>query len=165
MHSPGEEIDRPSAARVRRMSAAHVPQAHAILKESPEASIWSTESLLESIGTGFGWVAERDGSAAGLVIGFVIGRLVADQFEILNLAVERASRRRGIATQLVKAMLEDAWGAAARQAFLEVRASNEGAIALYARLGFRVWGRRVKYYRNPVEDALLLVSHNGEKKS
>ena len=95
----------------------------------------------------------------------MIGRLVADQFEILNLAVERDSRRRGIATQLVQAMLEDARGTTARQAFLEVRASNEGAIALYARLGFRVWGRRIKYYRNPREDALLLVWHNGEKKS
>ena len=147
------------------MSAEDVPRAHAILKESPEASIWSTGSLLESIATGFGWVAEGDGPAAGLVIGFVIGRLVADQFEILNLAVERASRRRGIATQLVRAMLEDAQGAAARQVFLEVRTSNEGAIALYARLGFRVWGRRVKYYRDPVEDALMLVWHNSGEES
>ena len=49
----------------------------------------------------------------------------------------------------------------AQQAYLEVRASNHAAIALYTRLGFRVCGRRPNYYRDPEEDAVLvLVLHN-----
>jgi ribosomal-protein-alanine N-acetyltransferase len=44
-----------------------------------------------------------------------------------------------------------------------VRASNAGGIAFYARMGFRECGRRPNYYRDPMEDAVLLVSHREEK--
>lgn len=162
MHPPGEEIKRSAVTTVRRMSAADVLCVHAILKESPEASIWSTESLLETIAPGFAWVAEGGAGIAGSAIGFVVGQLVADEFEILNLAVGKAFRRLGIATQLVSVALNDARAASVRQTFLEVRASNGGAVALYTGLGFRVCGRRAKYYRDPVEDALLLVLHKDE---
>lgn len=164
MHPPdaGEEIKRTAVTTVRRMCATDVSRVHAILKESPEASMWSRESLLETIALGFAWVAEREAGIAGSAIGFVVGRLVADELEILNLAVGKAFRRQGIATQLVGVALSDARAARVRQTFLEVRASNGGAIALYARLGFRVCGRRAKYYREPVEDALLLVLHKDE---
>ena len=82
--------------------------------------------------------AELDGRVAGILI----GRVAADEFEILNLAVGETSRRRGVATQLVSAALEFARTSGARQAYLEVRASNEGGIAFYTRLGFQVCGRR-----------------------
>jgi ribosomal-protein-alanine N-acetyltransferase len=98
-------------------------------------------------------VAELGGSFAGILI----GRVAADEFEVLNLAVAKARRRRGVATQLVEVALEDARIAGARQTYLEVRASNKGGIALYERLGFRVCGRRPNYYRDPIEDAILLV--------
>lgn len=163
MHPAGEEMKRSAVATLRRMCPADAVPAQSILKESPEASIWSTESLLESIAAGFSRVAEPREGVPGLLAGFVIGRPVADEFEILNLAVAKAFRRRGIATQLVSATLNEAAVAHARQVFLEVRASNQGAIALYMRLGFRVCGRRPNYYRDPLEDALLLVWHNAEK--
>jgi ribosomal-protein-alanine N-acetyltransferase len=126
-----------------------------ILEESPEASIWSRESLLESATQGIGWAAELDGGVAGILV----GRVAADEFEILNLAVGKSFRRRGVATQLVSAALGYARTAGARQAYLEVRASNEGGIAFYTGMGFRVCGRRPSYYRNPAEDGVLLVLH------
>jgi ribosomal-protein-alanine N-acetyltransferase len=135
------------------MSASDVSAALSILKESPEASIWTRESLLDSANRRNAWVAELGGSFAGILI----GRVAADEFEVLNLAVAKARRRRGVATQLVEVALEDARIAGARQAYLEVRASNKGGIALYERLGFRVCGRRPNYYRDPIEDAILLV--------
>lgn len=165
MHFAGEETKRSPAATPRRMCNEDVPQAHSILRKSPEASIWSTESLVDSLAQGFGWVAEQDGRVPGFVVGFVIGRLVADQFEILNLAVEKDFRRKGIGTQLVNCILGDAGGAGARQVFLEVRASNESARALYEQLGFCACGRRPDYYRDPVEDALLLVWHKDRRNS
>jgi ribosomal-protein-alanine N-acetyltransferase len=134
------------------MSASDVSAALSILQESPEAALWSQESLLESAACGFAWTAELDGRVAGLLI----GRAGADEFEILNLAVGRAYRRRGIATQLLAAALEHAQTVGAMKAYLEVRAFNEGAIAFYSRMGFRVSGRRPNYYRNPIEDAVLL---------
>ena len=158
MHSPGEKIDDSSAITVRRMTASDASAAHSILKESPEASIWSKESLLESVSQGIAWAAEVDGRVAGILI----GRVAADEFEILNLAVVNACRRRGIATQLVSSALEYARTSGARRTYLEVRASNAGGIAFYARMGFRECGRRPNYYRDPMEDAVLLVSHAGE---
>jgi ribosomal-protein-alanine N-acetyltransferase len=158
MHSPGEKIEDSPAVTVRRMSASDASAAHSILKESPESSIWSKESLLESVSQGIAWAAELDGRVAGILI----GRVAADEFEILNLAVGKACRRRGIATQLVRSALEQVRAAGARRTYLEVRASNAGGIAFYERMGFRECGRRPNYYRDPLEDAVLLVSHGEE---
>jgi ribosomal-protein-alanine N-acetyltransferase len=158
MPAPNEKVGYPPAVMVRRMSASDACAAHSILNESPEASIWSAESLLESVSQGIAWAAEQDGRAAGILI----GRIAADEFEILNLAVGKASRRRGIATQLVSFALECARRAGARRTYLEVRASNEGGIAFYTRMGFRGCGRRANYYRDPIEDAVLLVLHKEE---
>lgn len=91
--------------------------------------------------------------AAGALRGLVLVRQVADEIEILLVAVEHAARRRGIARALVTAVLAAARGA--RMAFLEVRASNVAAIALYAGLGFVATGRRPRYYENG-EDALSM---------
>ncbi len=114
---------------------------------------------MESVSNGIAWAAELHGSIAGILI----GRVAADEFEILNLAVGKAWRRRGVATKLVGAALAHARTAGAGQAYLDVRASNQGGIAFYERLGFRVCGRRPNYYRNPPEDAVLLVLHINER--
>jgi ribosomal-protein-alanine N-acetyltransferase len=159
MQSRGENISGVSAVAVRRMRESDAFAAISILMESPEASIWSRESLLESASHGVALVAELDCSVAGLLV----GRLAADEFEILNLAVASAQRRRGAATQLVAASLQSARNSGANRVYLEVRASNAVAIAFYARLGFEVCGRRTNYYRDPVEDAVLLVFHNREQ--
>ena len=153
MHAPGEKMGSSPCVTVRRMSASDISAAHSILEESPEASLWSREALLESASLGNAWAAELNGRVAGILI----GRVAADELEILNLAVGKEFRRRGVASQLVKAVLDWSRAEGARQAYLEVRASNEGGIAFYARMGFRACGRRPNYYRDPVEDAILLV--------
>jgi [ribosomal protein S18]-alanine N-acetyltransferase len=153
MQAPGEKISTSPSIAVRTMSAQDVTAALSILEESPEASLWSRESLLESAAQGTAWAADINGCVAGILI----ARAAADELEILNLAVAKSCRRRGVATKLVKFVLQAAHSAGATQAFLEVRASNQGGIALYTRLGFRFLGRRPNYYRNPVEDAALLV--------
>jgi ribosomal-protein-alanine N-acetyltransferase len=135
------------------MSASDIAAVLFILEESPEAAMWSRDSLLEASSLGIAWTAE----IGGLVAGTLIGRAAADEFEILNLAVAKAHRRRGVATRLVGAALESARAVGAAKTYLEVRASNEKAIALYSKLGFRILGRRTKYYRDPEEDAVLLV--------
>jgi ribosomal-protein-alanine N-acetyltransferase len=153
MHAPGEKTGGSSTITVRRMSAQDVTATLSILEECPEASMWSRESLLESAEQGTAWTADLHGRVAGILI----ARAAADELEILNLAIGKACRRQGVATKLVRFVLQEAQSAGATQAFLEVRASNLGGIALYTRLGFRILGRRPNYYRNPVEDAALLV--------
>ena len=78
--------------------------------------------------------------------------------EILNLVVAPPLRRRGLGTLLMEEALRRMVHAGAGRVWLEVRASNLPALALYRRMGFRETGRRLQYYQNPAEDALLLES-------
>jgi [ribosomal protein S18]-alanine N-acetyltransferase len=160
MRPPGEKLRTTIGVRVRPMTSGDVTAAHAVLKECPEASIWSKENLLASASGGIALVAELDGGFAGILI----GRVAADELEIQNLAVGSAWRRRGAATQLVTDAVARALSAGAKQVYLEVRASNEAAIALYTQMGFRECGRRPGYYRDPLEDAVLFVFHNEQQK-
>jgi ribosomal-protein-alanine N-acetyltransferase len=90
------------------------------------------------------------------VLGYVVARAIADEGEILNLAVAPDGRRGGTGRALVTEALRVLGGRGVRDVFLEVRESNAGARALYAAHGFREVGRRPRYYRRPPEDAIIL---------
>jgi ribosomal-protein-alanine N-acetyltransferase len=138
---------------IRKLAASDVPTVLTILQESPEAAAWSQESLLQLASSKpAAWVAEVN----GFPVGFLFGRIAADELEILNMAVAGAHRRKGIGSKLLESALEFSRVAGCMRAYLEVRASNKPAIKVYARSGFLECGRRAHYYRDPVEDALLL---------
>jgi ribosomal-protein-alanine N-acetyltransferase len=88
--------------------------------------------------------------------GFIVSRLIAGELHVNNVAVRAEFRRQGIAAQLLGAVLSWARGRGAGMALLEVREGNQAAQALYSRCGFRIVGRRRGYYRQPLEDALLM---------
>ncbi|MFN9454728.1 MAG: ribosomal protein S18-alanine N-acetyltransferase [Gemmatimonadota bacterium] len=90
------------------------------------------------------------------LLGFVALRTMADEGEILNVAVAPAARRSGVGRALVRHALASAAAAGAFSVFLEVRPSNAAALTLYRSFGFVEVGRRHRYYRAPVEDALVL---------
>ena len=100
-------------------------------------------SLLTSIG-GFGLLA-RDGAATAT--GFILARAIAGEAEILTLAIDPAHRRAGIAAALLTAAIGLAGAAGATTMFLEVAEDNAAALALYAKAGFSLAGRRRGYYR------------------
>ncbi len=137
---------------IRRMLPADVPAVLSILNESPEAALWTAGSLLETASKEGAWVAALDER----VVGFLAGQAAADEFEIANLAVARRYRQRGVGTGLVNAAVAWSRTVGALKTFLEVRASNTGAMAFYTRLGFKFSGRRPKYYQSPEEDAVLM---------
>ena len=92
--------------------------------------------------------------------GFLLGRAVAGEAELLTLAVAPEARRRGLARMLVARFLYQAQLRGADRAFLEVAADNAAAIALYESAGFAPAGRRRGYYRGPYgqrTDALVLA--------
>lgn len=93
---------------------------------------------------------------AGAVVAFSVCWVIFDELHINTLAVAPAARRNGVATALLRHVIAEAAGAGATKATLEVRASNQPALALYERLGFRVGGTRTRYYAKPEEDALIL---------
>lgn len=99
------------------------------------------------------WVAEVDDQVVGAL---VIWR-VLDEAELATLAVRPDFRRRGIARVLLQTALESAYAEGARICQLEVRAGNEAAQKLYESFGFAIVGRRLKYYRDNGEDALLMT--------
>lgn len=89
-------------------------------------------------------------------VAYLIVQRVADEAEILRIGVPPVHRRRGHAGRLLDAFLDWAGGDGIARMFLEVRAGNAAALALYRRAGFRQAGRRPAYYHDPPEDALLL---------
>lgn len=125
-----------------------------ILLEAREAASWSASMVRGVLSSGrvSGFVSEKGGKTTG----FILGREVLDEGEILNLAVISRNRRYGEGTALVKKMLKEFEGRGVFRVFLEVRESNLGAIAFYKRLGFQQVGQRESYYREPTEAALVL---------
>jgi [ribosomal protein S18]-alanine N-acetyltransferase len=97
-------------------------------------------------------------TAAQPVAGFIAFWRVLDEMHINNVAIDPALRRQGLG----RLLLSEALGAAAamgiRHATLEVRRSNEPAVALYRALGFQQVAVRSAYYSHPVEDALVLAA-------
>jgi ribosomal-protein-alanine N-acetyltransferase len=100
-------------------------------------------------------VAADEANAANLC-GFVIARCGVDEWEIENVVVAREQQRRGVGSALVGQLLHEVREAGIASALLEVRPSNTAARRLYEKMGFSVAGRRPGYYREPLEDALLL---------
>ena len=95
---------------------------------------------------------------AGVDDGKLGGYLVCSRYDqvwhLMNIAVDPAARRRGLATRMLEAMLDRAGIDASYT--LEVRTSNAPAIALYERFGFRAAGTRPRYYHDTGEDALIM---------
>jgi ribosomal-protein-alanine N-acetyltransferase len=89
-------------------------------------------------------------------IAYFLAREILGTAEVLNLAVVPEHRGRGLGGLLLDAGLDAVKARGGSEVFLEVRASNTVAQALYAGRGFRMEGRRRGYYRRPDEDALVL---------
>ena len=95
---------------------------------------------------------QKDGS----VVGYCGLYFAADEGEITNVAVHPDWRKRGIADQILDAVLADACERNLAQIFLEVRASNDPAKKLYEKHGFESQGIRKNFYREPKEDAIVM---------
>ncbi|MBV8051356.1 MAG: ribosomal protein S18-alanine N-acetyltransferase [Acidobacteriaceae bacterium] len=93
--------------------------------------------------------------AAGIIQGFIVGRAVGREWEIENIAVANAVRRKGLGLALLNGLIEVVRAQNSEAVFLEVRESNRAARALYEKAGFVGAGRRTRYYRNPDEDAMI----------
>jgi [ribosomal protein S18]-alanine N-acetyltransferase len=117
---------------------------------------WSANSFRALFGNPIvHFVVAEDRSTARLV-GYLVMWFVVDESEIANLAVSEDARRAGVGARLLDHALTAARERRSAVVFLEVRESNAAARALYASRGFEIAGRRAKYYRKPVEDALVL---------
>ena len=133
------------------------------IEQTSGLSPWGWDAYhreLQSSDRGLMWVARLEIKSVGArsLAGYVVGRLVADELHINNIAVRQEFRRTGIARALLSRVLTEAKGFRAARAFLEVRAGNTAAQALYENCGFCAVGRRRNYYSNPPEDALIMTA-------
>lgn len=139
--------------RIRKLEPRDIEGVLAIQRESPEIAQW-TASDYESAARGemAAWVAE---DARGIA-GFLVARLLVQETEILNLAVRPDARRRGVGSKLLSEAADWSKIVRAERILLEVRASNLAAQRFYEGHGFGRAGRRLGYYTNPREDAVVL---------
>jgi ribosomal-protein-alanine N-acetyltransferase len=150
--------------RIRGAEAADVAGVVALERGIAEAPHWSDgeyasmvrgENAGDAVRRGF-FVAEAEGRLLGFAVGKVIGLRGEGVAELESVAVEASARRCGVGRALCAVVAEWCREQGAAGLELEVRAGSAGAIALYGGLGFVVVGRRVGYYGEPVEDALLM---------
>jgi [ribosomal protein S18]-alanine N-acetyltransferase len=110
----------------------------------------NSERIAESL------VARVDEGSEERIVGFLCAWIVSGELHINNLAVHPGYRGRGVASQLLDEMLGRAYARSVTVGYLEVRASNEAAAALYKCYGFQPIGRRRNYYDHPREDAIVM---------
>lgn len=136
------------------MTIEHIPQI-AALERACFSRPWSEDALREELWNDSAVIIVAEGED-GTVLGYAGLQTVLDEGYITNVAVDETFRRQGVADELISAFVR--FGEA-KLAFLtlEVRASNEPAIALYAKHGFVEVGRRKNYYEAPREDAILMT--------
>jgi len=99
---------------------------------------------------------QADTAKKARIAGYIVARLSAGELHINNVAVRSDFRQRGIGSALLNRILSEGARLNAKVAFLELRAGNSIAQALYEKCGFFLVGKRRSYYSNPVEDALTM---------
>jgi ribosomal-protein-alanine N-acetyltransferase len=126
------------------------------IEKSSFADPWTEESFRRLLGVAPAIFLVALFPPDEAVAGYVVAFSLAEDGELLNVAVDPKFRGKGLAGQMVDAVLIELGARGVRAAFLEVRESNSAARALYESRGFIEIGRRSNYYRRPVEDALVL---------
>jgi ribosomal-protein-alanine N-acetyltransferase len=131
-------------------------------RQSPAAAHWSREQHEGLFVTAdhqpqserFACVVEDEGESPE-VLAFLVAHRIDAEWELENIVVATAVRRRGVGTRLLGEFVAQTRGKQGSGIFLEVRESNHSARALYRRVGFQETGLRKSYYSNPLEDAIL----------
>jgi ribosomal-protein-alanine acetyltransferase len=140
---------------VRAATSADIPAMMRLEQHSVTASHWSLDQYQRLFATDSPRHVALVIEEAAVVQGFLVAQVVAPEWEIENIAIAAAARRRGLGTRLLGEFLHRARAEGAQAVFLEVRESNHAARSLYEKWAFVESGRRVRYYQHPQEDAIV----------
>jgi ribosomal-protein-alanine N-acetyltransferase len=151
----------PVGWEIRRAWPADLEAILAIEKACQEAPHWSRASWLEALSADDGTKPARASFVAESnrgILGFVVFSRTGELAELESIAVSKPARCQGVGRALCRQGMDWSRNLGAVVIELEVRASSDGALALYRLLGFVEQGRRRGYYRNPTEDAVLMAA-------
>lgn len=139
---------------IEKMSREHIPKL-AEIEQLCFAVPWSEKQLLEELENPLGsyFVAVEDGR----ILGYIGSQTVIDETCVMNVAVRPDCRGKHLGSLLMEALVQDCLEKGSRLLTLEVRVSNEPALALYRAFGFQQVGLRKGYYEKPREDAIIMT--------
>jgi [ribosomal protein S18]-alanine N-acetyltransferase len=152
-----------SEIEIRRMTAADLDHVLAISNHLPQAPHWPKSAWLNATNSQFDPESTprrialvATGCQPGSILGFAVASLLPPQAELETIAVAPESQRLGIGWRIFQAVASEVTASGANEVVLEVRASNQPALAFYQALGFVKTGLRPGYYADPIEDAVLM---------
>jgi ribosomal-protein-alanine N-acetyltransferase len=152
-------LDTDDPFAIRQASLDDISEMLRLERSSNDAAHWSASQYQSLVGSGDAEISTlvlvAEGQSNQAVVGFLVARHVAPEWELENIVVAPELRKKGVGTGLMEGLFARASQANSQAVFLEVRESNAAAISLYRKLGFHQTGRRKSYYNNPVEDAIL----------
>jgi tRNA threonylcarbamoyladenosine biosynthesis protein TsaB len=145
--------------KVRRMVAGDVDRVVDLAARTQHAPGWQRRAYEtaidpESRPRRIALVAEE--RSTGVLAGYVVASSTAPEAELESIVTAAAHQRRGVARELFSALKAELRRQGVREVMLEVRAGNQGAHGFYRFLGFAEEGRRLGYYSDPPEDAVLM---------
>ena len=141
--------------RVRICTKEELPQI-VLIEEKYIPGGWSEKGFAE-------WLELNENAVilgaydGGRLIGFANGSCAFEEGELLNIAVEEEYRRQGAAQRLFDSLKECFISKGAEKIFLEVREKNTPAVRFYEKNGFEQVGLRKNYYREPADNAVIMV--------
>ena len=143
---------------IRLFADDDVAAIHTIQLMCPQAAQWRREDYLHLARNPGGTilVSELEAVSPPVIVGFAAFHRVWDEAELRNIAVDPSHQRQGIARALLQAGIRSMQESGVCRLYLEVRASNQPALAFYASAGFRLLYTRHDYYPDPVEDAWVM---------
>ena len=144
---------------IRPMRAADLARVLEIASGLPTAPHWNEQAYLAALDPGatprrIALVASDPTSSQ--LVGFTVACQLAPHAELELVAVAAEAQGQGIGRALLERLFSELRQDGIEEVFLESRASNLTALGLYARLGFRETGRRIGYYADPIEDAVVM---------
>jgi ribosomal-protein-alanine N-acetyltransferase len=148
-------VARPAAIRILPLTMERVDEVLEIEKLS-FSDPWSREMFRTELEVGGGTYA-RMAVRERRLVGYLLAVLIEDEAHLGNLAVHPSERRAGVGQRLLDDLLEAARGGGITKITLEVRRSNENARKFYLRNDFIDVAMRKNYYRNPHEDAIVML--------
>ena len=140
---------------LRRMQLADCERVAAISGQTlPEG--WSYQEICSVLQYDYNIYYVAWDTVAEDIAGFAGIMVLAEDAELLNIAVDPEFQRKGIGAMLLERVIQEAWNCGAERMLLEVRAGNIQAQQLYEQYHFHVIGSRKRYYSNPTEDAWIM---------